>query len=45
MCREYDWKALQAELKSAAVKIDDEIQALEDAKVVTKEVLDIEFTI
>lgn len=42
---EPDWEVLRAELKRAAAEIDDKIKALEDATVVTREVLEIEFTV
>jgi hypothetical protein len=42
---ELDWKAIRAELKRAAAEIDDEIKALEDATTVTREDLEIEFTV
>ncbi len=42
---EYDREELRAELERAAAEIDGEIKSLEDAVAVTREVLEIEFTI
>ncbi len=42
---EYDREELRAELERAADEIDGEIKSLEDATAVTRQVLELEFTV
>ena len=42
---EYDREELRAELERAAEEIDAEIKSLEDATAVTRDVLELEFTV